>query len=477
MTLEIYVSPRATTPILALWFETFILCFQITSQLFHWSCFELVSNSTIRWYKIKLCHQQEFFLLSTEGLLVNKGDLQASYFSGNYCHSVIHNSNLYAAVTNLSETGLVLYCNPIQKLQFHNAPTQISNLVALKLAPIENILAMGQEGVYTSMTHMELQSMKKYGNMYFGDTALTLHFQLNTSCLGTIYSQDYSNIKTIYPAKFLETAEQFTNVGPREYVFYTSTPQALQIRCPSGVNHLAVEHTEKSGYQIIASSNQKTSLPEQAMTLILILQSKLGLQPGTYLDFCLILIQQHWQLTWPTSSWSTILQCQSEICTCWWMQHQVDHNGGQQWQSVLQLQYWFWFLPTWGTGTGSWRRTYQVLKLLPMKKQLAQSEMFFFLFQQHLYTKHKHSTLIPVIPGNDGIVVLPRFYCPNRSYWHITHTSSFKLIPPTLTLSQHSLQGIIIYLIFCVGAQPLMTQYILKKGVVMTTEKNRRCNT
>ena len=26
---------------------------------------------------------------------------------------VIHNSNLYAAVTNLSETGLVLYCNPI----------------------------------------------------------------------------------------------------------------------------------------------------------------------------------------------------------------------------------------------------------------------------------------------------------------------------------------------------------------------------
>ena len=27
--------------------------------------------------------------------------------------SVIHNSNLYAAVTNLSETGLFMYCNPI----------------------------------------------------------------------------------------------------------------------------------------------------------------------------------------------------------------------------------------------------------------------------------------------------------------------------------------------------------------------------
>ena len=87
--------------------------------------------------------------------------------------------------------------------------------------------------------------MKKYGHMYFNDTALTLNIQLNTSCLGMIYSQDYSSIKEICTAKFLETAEQFTNVGPGEYIFYTSTPQTIQIRCQSGVKHLAVEHTEK----------------------------------------------------------------------------------------------------------------------------------------------------------------------------------------------------------------------------------------
>ena len=130
-------------------------------------------------------------------------------------------------------------------LQFHNAPTQISDLLALKLSPVDDILAVGKDGLHTSMSHTDLTSMTKYGHMYFSDTALTLNIQLNTSCLGMIYSQDFHNIKSFCPAKFLETDEQFTNVGPGEYIFYTSNPQTIQIRCQSGVKHLAVEHTEK----------------------------------------------------------------------------------------------------------------------------------------------------------------------------------------------------------------------------------------
>ena len=130
-------------------------------------------------------------------------------------------------------------------LQFHNAPTQISDLLALKLSPLEKILAVGKEGIHTSMSHTDLKSMTKYDHMYFSDTALTLNIQLNTSCLGMIYSQDFNNIKSICPAKFLETAEQFTNVGSGEYIFYTSIPQTIQIRCQLGVKHLAVKHTEK----------------------------------------------------------------------------------------------------------------------------------------------------------------------------------------------------------------------------------------
>ena len=58
-------------------------------------------------------------------------------------------------------------------------------------------------------------------------------------CLGTIYSHDYDNIKVICPAKFLETTEQFTNI------FYTSTPKTIQIRCPSGANHMAIQQRKR----------------------------------------------------------------------------------------------------------------------------------------------------------------------------------------------------------------------------------------
>ena len=80
-------------------------------------------------------------------------------------------------------------------LQFNNAPKQISDSVTLKLSPPGNILAKGQDGVHTTMTCKQLLSIKKYGNILFSDTALTLNLLLNSSCLGTIYSRDYDNIK------------------------------------------------------------------------------------------------------------------------------------------------------------------------------------------------------------------------------------------------------------------------------------------
>ena len=47
----------------------------------------LHGSSQAEWDKIKLCwlHQQVFFLLSTEGSLVNKRDLLAVYLGGTYC--------------------------------------------------------------------------------------------------------------------------------------------------------------------------------------------------------------------------------------------------------------------------------------------------------------------------------------------------------------------------------------------------------
>ena len=77
-------------------------------------------------------------------------------------------------------------------LQLNNAPTQISDSVALKLSPPGNILAMGQDGIHTTMTCKELLSIKKYGNILFSDTALTLNLLLNAA----VWEQSIHRIMT-----------------------------------------------------------------------------------------------------------------------------------------------------------------------------------------------------------------------------------------------------------------------------------------
>ena len=94
-----------------------------------------------------------------------------------------------------------------------NKILDLLQFTALKLSPLGNILAMGQDGLHTTMTCKELRSIKKYSNMFFSDTALTLNLLLKSSCLGTIYSQDYDNIK-VSPTKFLETTEHFPYIAP-----------------------------------------------------------------------------------------------------------------------------------------------------------------------------------------------------------------------------------------------------------------------
>ena len=130
-------------------------------------------------------------------------------------------------------------------LRFSNAPAQISASMALKLSPPGDILAIGHEGIHCTRTSSEIHLMRRYGNIIFSDNAISLNLHLNSSCLGSIYSQDYINIKTICPAQFMNVAEQLTNIAPGEYIFYTGQPQTIQIQCQTTTTHLAIQHSEK----------------------------------------------------------------------------------------------------------------------------------------------------------------------------------------------------------------------------------------
>ena len=130
-------------------------------------------------------------------------------------------------------------------LRFNNAPTQISDTLTLQLTPPDSILAIGQNGLHITMTQSELDQCPKYGHIYVGNSAVTLKNRINTTCLGTIYSQDYKNIRNVCPTKFSADNEVFIPIAPNEFIFYTKTPQTIQIKCKGETKHIVVQQQEK----------------------------------------------------------------------------------------------------------------------------------------------------------------------------------------------------------------------------------------
>ena len=130
-------------------------------------------------------------------------------------------------------------------LKFNNAAVHISGTLSVQLAPPEDILAIGKDGSHTTITTSALNQLTQYGLFFFSDTAMPLHRQLNATCLGTIFSQNYDNIKSTCPAKFMQASELFVNISPGEYLFYSSKPQTLQIQCHKNTSFIAVQHSSR----------------------------------------------------------------------------------------------------------------------------------------------------------------------------------------------------------------------------------------
>ena len=95
------------------------------------------------------------------------------------------------------------------------------------------------------MTATNLNQLTKYGNYFFSDIALPLHRQLNATCLGTIFSQNFENIRSTCPARFMQVPELFVSISPGEYWFYSSKPQTLQVQCKRNTTYIAVQHSSK----------------------------------------------------------------------------------------------------------------------------------------------------------------------------------------------------------------------------------------
>ena len=126
-------------------------------------------------------------------------------------------------------------------LKFSNAPIPISPTLSFALAPVQEYLAINREGLHATLSQADITTSKQYGEYFFSESAIPLRKHINQTCLGSIYSQNFQNLKTACPAVFIQTTESFTLVAPNEYVFTTRNPQTIQITCKGKTSHTAVQ--------------------------------------------------------------------------------------------------------------------------------------------------------------------------------------------------------------------------------------------
>ena len=143
-------------------------------------------------------------------------------------------------------------------LKFSNAPIPISPSLAFALAPMHEYLAINKEGLHATLSQTDIAASKQYGEYFFSESAIPLKKQINHTCLGSVYSQNFHNLRSTCPAVFLQTTETLTLVAPNEYVFTTRNPQTIQITCQGKTSHTAVqtEHHMKLTQPCEISTNE-----------------------------------------------------------------------------------------------------------------------------------------------------------------------------------------------------------------------------
>ena len=139
---------------------------------------------------------------------------------------------------------LINFDSQLNLLRFNNAPLQITQSYSIQMALTEDVIAINKHGQHSVISQTELTRYNKYGEYFMGNTPVSLHTQINQTCLGSIYSQNIQSAKKRCPVKFTESEESLFNIAANEYIFLTKEPQTIQITCTKTTTHVAV-HKEK----------------------------------------------------------------------------------------------------------------------------------------------------------------------------------------------------------------------------------------
>jgi hypothetical protein len=111
----------------------------------------------------------------------------------------------------------------------------------------QQFLAISNDGLHTALDNSVIDTAYKFGELHFPKFPLILKKNLQDSCLGSIYQQNYTNLQQKCPVVFFQLTEMVEVFTPDTLMFYTNKPQTIRITCPDSKHqqHLAVESQQQ----------------------------------------------------------------------------------------------------------------------------------------------------------------------------------------------------------------------------------------
>lgn len=132
----------------------------------------------------------------------------------------------------------------LELLKFSNTPVEITDDLSLRIVSQEKYLAIGKDGIHATLTTSEFSELQEFGTKFFATSALILSKNINTTCLGAIFSQNLKVVKEECTVMIEHQSETLIAISKNKYVLHAKKPQTIEITCNSKTQHKAVNRIE-----------------------------------------------------------------------------------------------------------------------------------------------------------------------------------------------------------------------------------------
>ncbi len=147
----------------------------------------------------------------------------------------------------------------LELLEFYAIPISITPTLHMSIKPENKFLAVDKDGLHTTISRETLRQCLKYSDLHFCNTPLILSKKLHHTCLGAVYSQNYTHLERKCPVIFMEVEELVEPLSGNEFMFYTHKPQTIQVNCKKGRKHIAIQEKQllklEQGCEVSTTNN------------------------------------------------------------------------------------------------------------------------------------------------------------------------------------------------------------------------------